>query len=500
MHTIIRRSKSIRPAHSTKAPGPDAEHANDNRPGREDKVGRTRWTEHVVAWRPIEALRVNPRNARTHGEKQITQIAASIRRFGFTLPLLVDEAGLVIAGHARLEAARRLGWHEVPTLALAGFSEAEKRAYTLADNRLAETAGWDERILGEELRFLSEIDLDVEVSITGFETVEIDRLIDGLDGDLDPAADAPPPVERDTPPVSRLGDLWILGRHRLLCADALEPASYQKLLGDQTAQMVFTDPPYNVPIAGHVSGLGYTRHREFVMAAGELSAEAFTTFLTRALTNTRTAATDGAILYACMDWRHMGELLAAGRAARLEHKNLCVWVKDNGGMGSFYHSQHELVFVLKAGAAPHINNFGLGERGRYRTNVWSYPGVNTLRPGRMDELALHPTVKPVALVADAIRDCSHRGGVVLDPFGGSGTTLIAAERTGRVGCLLELDPGYVDVIIRRWEAYTGETARHGETGESFAARTRRRQDQGQAQAEERDVETVSQEGRDEQVI
>ena len=204
------------------------------------------------------------------------------------------------------------------------------------------------------------------------------------------------------------------------------------------------------------------------MASGEMSEAEFSGFLTRALFNMRTSSADGAILFVCMDWRHSYELLGAARQASLEHKNLCVWAKDNGGMGAFYRSRHELVFVFKSGCKPHINNFGLGENGRYRTNVWEYPGVNTLRRGRLEELAMHPTVKPVAMVADAIKDCSHRGGIVLDPFAGSGTTLIAAEKTGRTGCGIELDPRYVDVIIRRWEAYAGEEACHAATGQSFA--------------------------------
>jgi DNA modification methylase len=274
-------------------------------------------------------------------------------------------------------------------------------------------------------------------------------------GAVDPRADEIPPVEPSQPPVSRVGDLWLLGQHRLLCGDALDPTAYEKLLAGRKAQLVFTDPPYNVPIDGHVGGKGKVRHREFVMASGEMSEAEFAGFLTRTLVNAREFSSDGAIMFVCMDWRHIGELLGAGRQAQLELKNLCVWAKDNGGMGAFYRSQHKLVFVFKHGQMPHINNFGLGQGGRYRTNLWSYPGVNTLRPGRMDELAMHPTVKPVALVADAIRDCSHRGGIVLDPFAGSGTTLIAAQKTGRIGCAMELDPCYLDVIIRRWEAFSG---------------------------------------------
>jgi DNA modification methylase len=447
----------------------------------------------LVVQRAITSLKINQRNARTHADKQISQIAASIQQFGFTNPILIDENGLVLAGHGRLAAARQLGWVDVPTLALRGLTPAQKKAYVLADNRLAEKAGWDLQILGEELKFLSEIEIDFDVSITGFDTVEIDRLIDGLESATDPRADQVPPAQPDQPAVSQLGDLWLLGRHRLLCGDALDAASYRRLLDSSMAQLVFTDPPYNVRIDGHVGGKGQTRHREFVMASGEMSEDEFSGFLTRALYNAREASVDGAILFVCMDWRHAFELIGAARQTQLEYKNLCVWAKDNGGMGAFYRSQHELVFVFKHGQRPHINNFGLGQTGRYRTNVWNYAGVNTLKPGRLDELAMHPTVKPVALVADAIRDCSHRGGIVLDPFAGSGTTVIAAEKTGRIGCALELDPHYVDVVIRRWEAFTKGSACHAVTGKTFAETM----EQGRQEGESGDTGSSEEEARDE---
>jgi len=418
--------------------------------------------------RPIESLIANPRNARTHDDKQIAQIAASIHQFGYVNPILTDEERVVIAGHGRLAAAALLGMKEVPTIMLSGLSRNEKRALAIADNRLPEKAGWNIELLAEELKVLSEIEVEFDVSLTGFDTVDIDAIIDAADGAVDPAADAVPPVGATAAPVSRLGDLWQLGPHRLLCGDATDPTSYDRLLSGEMAQLVFTDPPYNVPIAGHVGGNGRVRHPEFVMASGEMSAQEFLEFLTRILRNFARGTIDGAILYICMDWRHYPDLFRAALAAGLEPKNLCVWAKPNAGMGTFYRSQHELILVVKNGTAPHINNFGLGEHGRYRTNVWSYPGGNTFRPGRAEELAMHPTVKPVALVADAIKDCSHRGGVVLDPFAGSGTTVIAAEKTGRIARVMELDPRYVDVVIRRWQDYTGGTARLGESGKTFA--------------------------------
>ena len=240
--------------------------------------------------------------------------------------------------------------------------------------------------------------------------------------------------------------------------------------------MVFIDPPYNVPIDGNVCGSGSIKHREFAMAAGEMSETEFTDFLTTILGHLACHSISGSIHFICMDWRHILELLSAGRKVYAELKNLCVWNKDNGGMGSLYRSKHELVFVFKNGSERHINNVELGRHGRCRTNVWDYVGVNSLHEGRLDELAMHPTVKPVALVADAVLDCSKRDGIVLDCFGGSGTTLIAAEKTGRRGYLMELDPSYVDVTIKRFEKLTGKDAIHAENGSSFAEMRRERTD------------------------
>jgi DNA modification methylase len=354
----------------------------------------------------------------------------------------------------------------VPTIAIEDLSEAQKRAYIIADNKLAENAGWEPEILAIELQGL--IDLDFDVTITGFETTEIDLLIEGLDdAESDPAADAVPEPDPDAPPVSRPGDLWRLGDHRLLCGDATKATSFKRLMAGKRAQMVFVDPPYNVAIDGHVCGLGMIRHREFAMASGEMNAAEFTAFLETALGRLAAYSVDGSIHFVCMDWRHSLELLTAGRGVYTELKNMCVWNKTNGGMGSLYRSKHELVFVFKSGKAPHINNIELGRHGRSRTNVWDYAGVNTLGTDRREELRMHPTVKPVALVADAIKDCSRRNAIVLDSFMGSGTTIIAAEKTGRRARGIELDPGYVDTAVRRWQVYTGATATHAESGETF---------------------------------
>lgn len=418
-----------------------------------------------ITYRKVEDLRPYAGNARTHSDKQIDQIAASIRQFGFTNPVLVDGSGGIVAGHGRVAAARRLGLAEVPAIELAHLSEAERRAYVIADNRLAELAGWDREILAIELQALSEMDLDFDLEITGFETAEIDLLLDEDNGGTrDPADDIAPPALG--PAITRLGDVWQLGPHKLICGDAQETGTYRFLMGDARARAAFTDPPYNVKIDGHVCGSGKVKHREFAMATGEMDKAGFTRFLRDALAAMAEVSLDGAIHFVCMDWRHMDELSAAGAEVYSELKNLVVWAKTNGGMGTFYRSRHELIFVYKVGTAKHLNTFGLGETGRYRTNVWDYAGVNSFG-GNQEDLALHPTVKPVALVADAIRDVTRRGDIVLDGFGGSGTTLIAAERTGRVARLIELDPLYCDVICRRFEALTGQTARLAGTDQSF---------------------------------
>lgn len=412
----------------------------------------------------VTALKPNPRNARTHSAKQIRQIARSIERFGFTNPVLIDEELSILAGHGRVEAAKLLGMNEVPVVRIEHMSDAEKRAYVIADNQLALNAGWDEELLALELKDLS--DLNFEVEITGFEMGEIDAFIGKLD--LDDGADKDDvPEPQEGPSVTQLGDVWQIGDHRLICGDATRPETYQSLFGNERAQLVFTDPPYNVQIDGHVSGLGSVKHREFAMAAGEMTEVQFQAFLATTFEHLSAYSVPGAIHYICMDWRHMDEVLAAGKGAYGELKNLCVWTKTNGGMGSLYRSQHELIFVFKSGTAPHINNVELGKHGRNRTNVWAYAGANAFGETRDDDLAMHPTVKPLDLVKDAILDCSSRGGIVLDAFAGSGTTLLAAEKVGRRGYGIELDPAYCDVILRRLEAADLIATKVG-TGERFA--------------------------------
>jgi DNA modification methylase len=415
----------------------------------------------------VRELRPYPNNARKHSKKQIQQIAKSIAKLGFCNPVLIDDAKQIIAGHGRVEAAKVLGIDAVPACQLSHLSEADKRAYILADNKLAEKAGWDRELLAIELQGLIEIDVDIE--LTGFEMAEIDLILE--DAREASATGSGPedevPERSPGPAVTQTGDLWLLGAHRLLCGDARDNAAYDRLLEAAKAEFVFTDPPYNVAIDGNVCGLGRVRHREFAMGCGEMSEAEFTAFLEAVFGLLAENTLDGSIHQICMDWRHMWEMLEAGRRVYSELKNLCVWNKTNAGMGSFYRSKHELVFVWKSGTTAHINNFELGQHGRHRTNVWDYAGVDTMRAGRLEELAMHPTVKPVALVADAIKDCSRRGGLVLDPFCGSGTILIAAEKTGRKARALEIDPTYVDVAVRRWQAYAGKSAVLAGSGDTF---------------------------------
>jgi DNA modification methylase len=408
-------------------------------------------------------------NARAHPRRQIQRLCASISYFGFVMPALINATGVIVAGHARVQAAKILELDRIPCIRVEHLSDAQQRAYRLADNRLAEAATWDSDLLSQELRALAELDLDFSIESTGFDTAEIDLILEESEQKrtADPA-DTVPPLATGRPAIARLGDLWVLGKNKLFCGDAREAGSYRRLMNGDEAQIVFADPPYNLPIDGHVSGLGRTRHREFPMATGEMSPGEYARFLESICANLVAFTVDGSIHFICMDWRHAGALLTAGTPVYSELKNICVWNKDNGGMGSLYRSKHELVFVWKAGTAPHINNIELGRSGRYRTNVWDYAGVNSFRAGRDDDLAMHPTVKPVALVADAIRDCSRRGSIVLDPFAGSGTTLIAAEKTGRRAVAIELDPLYVDTAIRRWQVFTGKPAIHAGTGKSFA--------------------------------
>ena len=415
---------------------------------------------------PLTKLKLSKRNARSHSKKQIQQIANSILRFGWTYPILVDENGDILAGAGRYNAAQLLGLQNVPVITISGLSGTEKRALALTDNRIAQNAGWDRAVLAAELADLAVLlpEINLSLEITGFEAAEIDSLAgDLIDREDDPTDEAP--VIAKTP-VSRRGDLWQLRDHRLLCGDATSATDYSRLMAGQLAGMLFADPPYNVRITS-VQGRGKIKHHEFVKASGELSRPEFIRFLKQFLRLAAEHSVKGSIHFVCFDWRHTIEIATAGEEVFGKPKNLVVWSKTNAGQGTFYRSQHQLIFVFKNGDAPHINNFELGQHGRRRSNVWVYPGVNTFRKGRFDDLSIHPTVKPVAMVADAMRDCSRRRDIVLDPFMGSGTTIMAAERVGRRAYGLEFDPLYVDAAVRRWQAFTKQDAILRETGQTF---------------------------------
>jgi DNA modification methylase len=422
----------------------------------------------AMQWIAVDALKLNARNARTHSKKQIRQIADSITAFGFLVPILIDDGGVIIAGHGRYDAAVLLGLQEVPVIRVEGLSEAKRRALALADNKIAQNAGWDRELLATELPELAELLIveNLDISITGFAPVEIDQIATDFEEDPSDPADTVDPEWTNGAALSRRGDLWELGHHRLLCGDARNADDLARLLGEARASMAFLDPPYNVRVRDIV-GRGQIKHSEFAMASGELSRLSFVEFLQQSLTAAAAVSRDGAVHFVCMDWRHLGELLEAGGTAYDEMVNLVVWAKTNAGQGSFYRSAHELIGVFRVGQAAHLNNIELGRHGRSRSNVWHYAGINTFRAGRLDELKCHPTVKPVALVADAIKDCTGRGDIVLDTFCGSGTTILAAERVGRRAYALEIEPRFVDVAIKRWQAFSRKDAIHADSGLSF---------------------------------
>jgi DNA modification methylase len=417
-----------------------------------------------IIYQDPTGLKARPNNARTHSKQQIEKLEQSVSTFGFNNPVLVDSDNNIIAGHGRIEAAKRMGLTGVPTIRIEHLTQAQIKAYALADNQLALLAGWDEELLKIEVLDIINLDPALDLTVTGFETAELDRIM-LLDDEEQELEDSPEELLRPDA-VSQKGDLWLLGPHRILCGDALQLQDYARLMADDKAQVIFTDPPYNVKIK-NIVGNGETQHDEFVMASGEMNYDEFIAFLKTAFTHMALFSEDGSIHYICMDWRHLAELLAAGKDVYDALLNMCVWNKTNGGMGSFYRSKHEEVGVFKKGKAPHINNVQLGKHGRYRTNVWDYAGQNTFHADREEELGSHPTVKPVQLVADAILDASHRNGIVLDPFGGSGTTLLAAEKAGRQARLIEYEPVYVDLTVRRWQLQTGQIAIHAETGMTF---------------------------------
>lgn len=412
----------------------------------------------------IERIKFYANNPRKHSKRQQGKIDKSLATFGFVLPALLDADGYIISGEALVRSAIRLGYSEVPVVWASHLDPAAIKALRIALNRLADLGEWDDEKLALEFQGL--IDLDSDVELTGFDMGEVDLILDAnLSIAPENPADALPSF--DGPIVSRLGDVWNLDEHRVGCGDARDPDAYNAILRDDLAAMVMSDPPYNVKISGHVSGLGAVEHDEFVMASGEMTADEFRVFLDQTVRNLIRFTALGSLHFIFMDWRHLHQLQIVCEAHYDALVNICVWAKTNGGMGSMYRSQHEMVVVYKNGTVPHVNNVQLGRFGRNRTNVWCHEGCNSPSPDRRADLKLHPTVKPVALVADAIRDASRRGDIILDSFLGSGTTVIACEETGRVCRDLELDPKYVDVIVRRWQAFTGRQAVHAGTGLTF---------------------------------
>ena len=428
----------------------------------------------TIEYLPVASLRLDPKNARLHSDGQIRQIARSIEVFGFNVPILVDADFRVVAGHGRVLASKLLGIADVPVIRLEHLSETQRLAFAIADNRLTENSEWDKRLLAEQLMSLSEAELEFSVEVTGFEVGEIDVMVENLEPTgrcNDDPADAIP--DRGTrPQVSRVGDLWTLDRHRIYCGDARSENSYSALMKDCRAQMVFTDPVYNDPTNGYVTAPRKINQPESIPASGEMSPSEFTTFLMTIFAQMARNSLDGTLHFICMDWRRSEELISAARSAYSEFKDVCVWVKNGAGQGSLYRSQHEFIFVFKSGKKSHRNNIQVGKHRRCRTNVWRYPRVNSLSrtSNEASWSIVRSTIKPVKLVVDAILDCTARGSVVLDPFLGSGTTLIAAQRSGRCCYAMELEPAYVDKAVRRWQRYTGLTAIYEATGESFAQR------------------------------
>lgn len=409
----------------------------------------------------ITEIRPDPGNPRTHGKKQIRKLADSIATHGFSTPITINAEGMILCGHGRWQAASLLEMTEVPVIRVTGLSPEAERALALADNRIARDAGWDLDLLKIRIGEIEAAGLNLE--LTGFAMGEIDLMLTGQPNSDDNALPTAPVV-----PVTRVGDIWICGNHRIGCGDLLDGTSLQSLMAGDVADAVIADAPYNVPINGFANAHG--RHAEFAMASGEMSPSQFRKFLCGALKAMIAHSRDGAVHYLFMDWRHIDDLIRIGRRHYGAFLNLCVWNKSNAGMGSLYRSKHELIAVFRVGGEPHFNAVELGRHGRNRSNVFDYASVNTGAGSRREDLDLHPTVKPVALVADAICDVTRRGEIVLDGFLGSGTVLIACERTGRRARGLEIEPAYVDIAIKRWIAVTGQEPVLEATGETFSTR------------------------------
>jgi ParB-like chromosome segregation protein Spo0J len=422
-----------------------------------------------VKMRSVEQLKPNLRNARRHSKKQIRQLADSITAFGFLVPVLIDDTGVVIAGHGRFAAAKLLGLQKVPVIEVAGLSEAKRRALALADNKIAANGGWDRKALANELSELGQILVleELDITVTGFTPIEIDNLI--TDFEDHPAADPADILKSawvSATPLSKHGDLWILGQHRLLCGNARNTEHVARLMGNEQATMAFLDPPYDLKMRD-MAETGATEHSGFATASGEVSQ--LVTFLTETLDAAAAVSRSDAIHYVGADGRHLAALIEAGRSVYGEMLDLIVWVKSTADQGSFYRNQHELIGVFRVAVFPELNVKKPARRVRSRSNVWEYPVVDSFRSSRLDQPKGRPTAKPVPLVADALKDCTRRGDIVIDIFGGCGTTILAAERAGRRAYTMEIEPRYVDVAIRRWQEFSGQDAVHADTGRTFDA-------------------------------
>ena len=435
-------------------------------PSTEPSVVNTALPPMVLVYVATTSLKTYPRQIRKHTQNKIQRLAKFIQQSGVIIPLVVDKDNFVILGNARLAALKHLGVDSVPVIRATHLNDAMIRALIIADNQFCLNADWYKAALKQELMDLAPLVLEFGLELTdlGFETPQLDLII----GDLDLSCiTAETEIAPESRAVTQQGHLWLMGQHKLVCGDARAEDTYEFLMGDERAEMVFGDLPYNVPITGHVCGNGAIQHREFAMGAGEMTEEQFIAFMVEIFALLRKFSKDGSISMQCMDWRHGFEILTAARQVGYEYLNMACWVKHVGGMGSLLRSQHELVHIFKSGTAPHINNVMLGKYGRNRTNVWQYDGANSFSASRKGDLALHSTTKPVDMVADAIKDCSSRGGIILDPTAGAGSTLIAAEQTNRVARLIEIDPHYCDVIVRRWQNLTGKKAILASTEQSF---------------------------------
>lgn len=407
-----------------------------------------------ISWIEVEKLQANPKELRIHKPKKITQLAKSIQTTGIIIPIVINN-GVIVAGNARYMAVKPLGLTRIPVIDASNLSEEKLRAYAIADNKFTIDAEWNLPVLQIELTELRAINFDFE--LTNFEIPEIDCIIQSSDSKKEKATEESALDDLNIEKRVKQGDLFKLGRHKLFCGNALLAESYKYLMGDNLAKMVLTDPPFNVPIKGHVCGNGQIQHEEFAMASGEMTESEFIDFLKTIILHLITHSKNGSLAYLFMDWRHAFELLAAGKAYS-ELKNICVWNKLVGGMGSLYRSQHELVFVFKNGTEKHINNVQLGKFGRNRCNIWDCKGIRVTNPDNKDDLKYHPTVKPTKLLVEAILDASNPGNAVLDCFAGSGSTLLACEETDRVCYAMELEPHYCDVVIHRWEDMSGQKA------------------------------------------